>query len=414
MGYYPGESGFDAPLPTRDERPLIVIGITHPQTCLVLTGRLRALRESGFRVVLIASPGALLDAMAAQEGVEALAIPMERGIAPLADLVSLIRLVNVLLRLRPDIAEFSTPKAGLLGGLAGLICGVPRRVYLLRGLRLETASGLKRSVLRVTERLAAACSHLVLCNSPSLRDQALKLHLAVEHKVRLLGHGTSNGVDVDRFAPGPTNLRLHLGIPECAPVIGYVGRLTRDKGVPELIQAFDALLMTVPDATLLLVGWFDKSEDALSPELRRRIDRHPSIVRTGFVTDTAPYYRALDIMVLPTWREGFPNVVLEAAATGIPVITTLATGSRDAVVPEVTGLLIPPGYPEAITEAMLQLLRDPLRRRQMGVAARKWVMERFRHTRVHALTVSLFEDLLQAQGELNVPVETRGAAVGAD
>jgi glycosyltransferase involved in cell wall biosynthesis len=411
MGCYQGESRFDTPSLTRDERPLIVIGITHPETCLVLTGRLQALRESGFRVVLIASPGELLDAMAAKEGIESLAIPMERDIAPLADLVSLIRLARALFRLRPDIAEFSTPKAGLLGSLAGLICGVPCRVYLLRGLRLETASGLKRWVLRVTERLAAACSHVVLCNSQSLRDQALKLNLAAEHKLRLLGHGTSNGVDVERFAPGPTNLRLHLGIPEGAPVIGYVGRLTRDKGVPELIQAFDALLMTIPDATLLLVGWYDKSEDALTPELRRRIDRHPNIVRTGFVTDTAPYYRAMDILVLPTWREGFPNVVLEAAATGIPVITTLVTGSRDAVMPEVTGLLIPPGYPEAITEAVLQLLRDPSRRRQMGAAARKWVIERFRHTRVQALTVSLFEDLLQARGELNVPVEARGAAV---
>src|ERR1700688_1424503 len=122
----------------------------------------------------------------------------------------------------------------------------------------------------------------------------------------------------------------------------------------------------------------------------------------------------MDIMVLPTWREGFPNVVLEAAATGIPVITTLVTGSRDAVLPEVTGLLIPPGYPEAITEAMLQLLANPARRLQMGVAARKWVMERFRHTRVHALTVAMFEDLLEAPYARTVPVRARGAAVVAD
>jgi glycosyltransferase involved in cell wall biosynthesis len=414
MGSYLGDARLDTPSLKRDERPLIVIGITHPQTCLVLNGRLRALRESGFRVVLIASPGELLDATAAREGIQSLAIPMERGFAPLADLVSLFRLAKALFRLGPEIAEFSTPKAGLLGGVAGLICGVPHRVYLLRGLRLETASGMKQWVLRVAERVAASCCHLVLCNSQSLRDQALKLHLAADHKLRVLGNGTSNGVDVQRFTPGPTSQRLRLGIPEGAPVIGYVGRLTRDKGVPELIQAFDELLMTVPEARLLLVGWYDKSEDALSPELRRQIDHHPNIVRTGFVTDTAPYYRAMDMLVLPTWREGFPNVVLEAAATGVPVITTLVTGSRDAVVPEVTGLLVPPGYPEAITEAMLQLLRDPSRRHQMGAAARKWVMERFRHTSVQALTVSLFKSLLPARRELNMPVKTRGAAVAAD
>jgi glycosyltransferase involved in cell wall biosynthesis len=355
--------------------------------------------------------------MAAQEGVESLAIPMERGIAPLSDLVSLFRLVRALLRLRPDIAEFSTPKAGLLGSLAGLICRVPRRVYLLRGLRLETATGLKRWILHRTEQLAAACCHLVLCNSPSLRDQALALHLADEPKIRLLGSGSGNGVDVDRFQPGDsgqTALKSRLGIPSDAPVVGFVGRLTRDKGVAELVLAFDVLLKTMPTARLLLVGWYDQSEDALTPRLRARIDGHPNIVCTGFVADTAPYYRLMGIMVLPSHREGFPNVVLEAAASGVPVIATLATGSRDAVLPEVTGLLIPPGYPEAITEAMLELLKDPARRLRMGVAARKWVMERFRHTRVHALSVAMFEDLLETPGERTLPVHARDAAVAAD
>jgi glycosyltransferase involved in cell wall biosynthesis len=170
----------------------------------------------------------------------------------------------------------------------------------------------------------------------------------------------------------------------------------------------------VPDARLLLVGWYDESEDALAPKLRSRIDGHPNILCTNFVTDTAPYYRIMDMMVLPTWREGFPNVVLEAAATGIPVIATLATGSRDAVLPEVTELLIPAGYPEAITEAMLRLLGDTTRRQKMGEAARRWVMERFQHTRVHALTAAMFEEMLQGGCDRRPPVQTRDAAVAAD
>ncbi len=136
--------------------------------------------------------------------------------------------------------------------------------------------------------------------------------------------------------------------------MGFVGRLTRDKGLPELVQAFDLILRAEPSARLLLVGWFDAAEDALDKELRARILNHPRMDCTGFVSDTAPYYRAMDVLVLPTWREGFPNVVLEAAATGIPVVTTECTGARDSVVPEVTGLLIPPGYPDAICEAVLQ------------------------------------------------------------
>jgi glycosyltransferase involved in cell wall biosynthesis len=143
------------------------------------------------------------------------------------------------------------------------------------------------------------------------------------------------------------------------------------------------------------VGWFDTSEDALDKETRARIEGHPRIHRTGFVVDTAPYYRALDVMVLPTWREGFPNAVLEAAATGIPVITTECTGSRDSVVPEVTGLLIPPGYPEAISDTVLKLLRDPKRRQSMGAAARVWVLKHYARERVTGLVAKYYWSLLE-------------------
>lgn len=249
--------------------------------------------------------------------------------------------------------------------------------------------------MRITEKLASASAHRVLCNSESLRMQALALGLAPASKLHMLGDGSSNGVDVGRFCPGPIDPGLRRIVPRDAPVVGYVGRLTKDKGVPELIAAFDDLLKIVPKARLLLVGWFDASEDALDPSLRTYIDRHPHIVRTGFVADTAPWYRLMDMLILPTWREGFPNVVLEAAATGVPVITTFATGARDAVVAEVTGLLIPPGYPEAILEAMLKLLANPRRRAAMGVAARAWVIENFLNSRVQNLTVAMYDSLLQ-------------------
>jgi glycosyltransferase involved in cell wall biosynthesis len=376
------------------QRPHIVVGITNPQTCLVLGGRLRTLREEGFRVTLVSSPGELLTRTAAQEGVEAIAIPMRRQISPAADLVSLLRLWWLLLRLKPEMTEFSTPKAGLLGSIAAMLCGVPARIYFLRGLKLETCTGLKRRILLIAERVASACSHAVLCNSDSLRNEALAVGVAPAAKLRLLGGGSSNGVDVERFSPGPSDLRRCLGLPANAQVVGFVGRMTRDKGLPELVEAFDAILAAKPDVHLLLVGWFDASEDALGYDLRSRIMKHPRIHSTGFVTDTVPYYRAMDVMVLPTWREGFPNVALEAAATGIPVITTLATGSRDAVVPEDTGLLIPPGYPAAIRESVLQLLDNPERCRRMGAAARAWVLSPYVNGRVLGRTVRFYKSLL--------------------
>jgi len=389
--------------------PHIVVGITSPQTCLVLGGRLRTLREAGFRVTLVSSPGTLLTRTASREGVESVAIPMRRKMAPVSDLLSLLRLCRLLWRLKPEMTEFSTPKAGLLGSVAAMLCGVPSRVYFLRGLKLETSTGVKRHILLAAEKVASACSHMVLCNSESLRNQALTLRVAPESKLRLLGSGSSNGVDVERFSPGPGLLRSRLGLPPDAPVIGFVGRLTRDKGLPELVEAFDAILAARPHAHLLLVGWFDAAEDALSQDLRSRIKNHPRIHLTGYVADTAPYYRVMDVLVLPTWREGFPNVVLEAAASGIPVVSTLCTGSRDAVVPEVTGLLIPPGYPVAIREAVLQLLRNPERRFRMGEAARAWVLQNYVKERVLGLTARCYKSLL----ERNRPVNTKRVPIPA-
>jgi glycosyltransferase involved in cell wall biosynthesis len=372
-----------------------VVGITSSQTCLNLTGRLSALREAGFRVTLISSPGELLDRTARQQGAEAVAVPIKRTIAPWADFVSLVRLWWMLTMRRPDLTEFSTPKAGLLGSIASLMAGVPRRVYMLRGLKLESTRGLKRRILLVTEKVAARCSQVVLCNSESMRSEALALGIAPAGKLRVLGDGSSNGVDLRKFSPGPTDVRERLGIPAAAPSVGFVGRLTEDKGVPELIEAFDAILRRVPEAHLLLVGWFDAAEDALDEAVRKRIENHPRIHSTGYVADTAPYYRAMDLMTLPTWREGFPNAVLEAAATGIPVITTLCTGSRDSVVPEVTGLLIPPGYPEAISEAVLKLLLNPAQRQRMGAAARRWVLEHYTNERVLGLLTGYYKSLLE-------------------
>jgi glycosyltransferase involved in cell wall biosynthesis len=383
-----------SPFGRANKPPTILVGVTHAQTCLVLGARLRALRNAGFRVVLLSSPGPLLELTAAREHVERIEVSMQRSIAPLADLVSFYRLWRLIGKYRPDLVEFSTPKAGLLGTLAAWLRGVPRRVYMLRGLKLEATSGLKRRILLFTERLAARCAHAVLCNSESLRTEALALRIAPLRKLRLLGEGSSNGVDVDRFSPGPSQVREQLGIPRGVPVIGFSGRLTCDKGLPELCRAFDLILCAEPSARLLLVGWFDVAEDALDPDLRERILRHPQIYCTGFVPDTAPYYRAMDLFVLPTWREGFPNAVLEAAATGLPVVTTESTGARDSVLPEITGLLIPPGYPEAIYEAVMKLIRDSQRRGRMGQAARAWILEHYVESRVVGMTVDYYKSLL--------------------
>jgi len=181
--------------------------------------------------------------------------------------------------------------------------------------------------------------------------------------------------------------------------VGYVGRLTQDKGIPDLVEAFDAIVDAEPSAHLLLVGWVDAAEDRLPSYIQKRIESHPRIHCTGFVADTAPYYKAMDVMVLPSLREGFPNVVLEAAASGVPVIATEVTGARDSVVPGETGLLIAPESPRAIAETVLKLLREPEWRAQMGIAARVWVSKHFADKDVLGLVTRYYGDLLNSSEE---------------
>jgi glycosyltransferase involved in cell wall biosynthesis len=383
-----------APVPPETPKPRLVIGVTSDQTCLVLRGRLRALRMAGFDVVLMSAPGESLHRIAAEEGVTPWPVPMQRGLAPLADIVSFFTLCQFLLRLHPAITDFSTPKAGLLGNVAAWLLRVPHRVYTLRGLKLEGTQGMKRRLLLWSERVAARCADVVLCNSTSLRSAARALRIAPESKLRLLGDGSSNGVDAERFSPGTSTVRAQLGIGAEDLVVGFVGRLTKDKGIPELVAAFESLATAEPRLWLLLVGWFDAAEDALDAGMRQQIMGHPKIRCTGFVLDTVPYYRAMDLFVLPTHREGFPNVALEASACGLAVITTESTGARDAVLPEVTGLLIPPGNSPAIRDALLALLRDPEKGRRLGTAGRAWVLDRYTRERVLGLAAEFYQELL--------------------
>lgn len=375
----------------------MVIGVTSHQTCLVMGARLRALKEAGFEVTLLSSPGRFLFECAEVTGVSACPIRIARTIAPFSDLVSLVVLWRTLLRLRPQVAEFSTPKAGLLGSIAALLAGVPHRVYLLRGLKLETARGVKRWVLLKAETLAAFCVQSVLCNSESLKAQVVALGIARASKVRVLGDGSSTGVDLVRFRPGKMPSRAAHHIDEHALVIGFVGRITRDKGIPELLAAFELVKIKFPQAFLLLVGWFDEAEDAVSREVAQQLAADPQIRVTGYVEDTAPYYRVMDVMVLPSRREGFPNVILEAAASGLPVVSTLCTGARDAVVPEVTGLLVPPENSQALADAICKLLRDAHLRATMGAAARRWVARHYSMDKVLSEHAAFYKNLMGAE-----------------
>lgn len=312
---------------------------------------------------------------------------MTREINPLHDIVSLWRLFLILRRLKPHIVNAGTPKAGLLGMIAAWLNRIPVRIYQLRGLRMETTSGWQYHLLVTTERLASACAHFVICNSQSLRDECARLGLASVEKLLVLGSGSSNGVDVDRYRPDTAvddeaaHIKHTLNVAANAPIIGFVGRLTIDKGIPELIDAFTHVTTQISNAILLLIGPFERG-DNLSLATLERIHSHPQIITTGYVNDPTPYYKVMRVLAFPSHREGFPNVPLEAAASGVPTVGFDVTGTRDAVINGKTGILVAPGDSHKLAQALLTVLTDETMHCALATAARDRVVSEFANDQI--------------------------------
>ena len=371
----------------KDGRLRIVYAVTVPVCLSYLRGQLRFMRARGYEVTVISSPGEELDRAAMLEGAHVIPLPIAREISPARDLLSLWRLWRAMRRLRPAITNVGTPKAGLLAGLASLLAGVPCRIYTLHGLRLETAEGLKRRILIMTERLASLCAHRVICVSESVREKAAALGIGRPGQLCVLGSGSCNGVDAEAYSLDAISsqrvieLRRQLTIPEDAPVIGFVGRLTRSKGVAELFCAYRLIRRAIPEVRLLLVGRFEEGEP-LSAQVRQAIETDTQVILPGFVDDTAPYYHLMDVVALPSHREGLPGAVLEANAAGKPVVGFRATGTVDAIVDGATGILVPFGDVGMLAAALERLLKDKNLNAAMGDAGRERVLREFPQERV--------------------------------
>lgn len=395
------------------------IGVLHAVTdslsTVLMRGQVSYLRAKGFDPAVLCSPGAGAEQIHDGETAAVFNVAMRREISPVHDLKSLFQIWRLLLRIRPLICNSGTPKAGLLVGMASWIARVPCRIYTLRGLRLETATGLKRRVLMLTERMSCFCAQRVICVSPSLRERAITLGLLPRCKAVLLGSGSSNGVDPNRFEPTPLKmaaadeLRRGLGIRQDQLVIGFAGRFTRDKGLPELMSAFQIIRRKVPEAILLLVGSYEEG-DPVSQETREAIESDPSVRRVEFTSQIERYYLVMDIFVLPTHREGFPNTVLEAQAAGRPVVTTTATGAVDTVEDGVTGMLVPVGDPDRLAAALLLLLSNPSSTRLLGEAGRERVLREFHSEMIWEALASLYREMLHERGYA-CPVDSHAEAV---
>lgn len=350
----------------------LLFASTVPQTLdLFMRGQLAWLASKGHEVYAVAAPGASLEAIAQREGVQIHALTMEREISPSADAKALAAWVRLLRATRPDICVVSTPKASLLGGVASAIVGVPRRVYMMRGARFEGTTGRKREVLVAAERLTCASVHRVIAVSPSLARVALEAGVVPARKLVTVGSGSSNGVDLVRFHP-PTarerdEARWRWGVHDGHAVVAYVGRLSADKGLALLRDALGGMALRGSRVVLLMAG----TDEGANLELEERDGL--VVQQLGYVGDVPALLHAADMLALPTQREGFPNVVLEAAASGLPVVTTDATGAVDSVVDGVTGFVVGKRDGAAFGRALARLSHDASLRHAMGSAARKRV-----------------------------------------
>ena len=379
--------------------PRLLLAVTHPMTVQVLLdGQVSMLREAGFEVGLAVGAGPGLDGVSDLEGAAVFRLSMERGPSPASDLQSLVAMTRVLRQFRPDIVNASTPKAGLLGMVAAAWARTPVRVYTVRGLPQETARGVLRATLQGTETVAAKCAHRVICVSESLRAKVVGLGMVSAKKAEVLGPGSSNGVDENRFRPcgaqEKREARHALGIPGEAPVIGFVGRLTQDKGLVDLADVFcEYVLSQLPECRLLLLGDFE-NRDSVPTDVRRRLEQHPNVVRIGFSSEPELAFRAMEVLALPSYREGFPNAPLEASASSVPVVAYAATGSVDAVDDGVTGTLVAVGDVRGMATALMRYLEDRDLRAAHGRRGRERAVRDFRRELVWERWVEFYRTLL--------------------
>lgn len=338
--------------------------------------------EKGYKEHIICSDSDELAVFSRQYGFKYKAIEILRKISVGKDLKAVYLTYRYIRKIKADVVCGHTPKGGLIAMLAAYLARVPIRLYFRHGLVYETSTGLKRRLLVNIDRLASRLATKIVCVSPSVANKSIEDRLNPSHKQVLLGNGTCNGIDVQRFhksrikSTDVNELKQKLGIEDGDFVIGFTGRLVRDKGIIELVQAYNKLQRHLPNIRLLLVGMLE-TRDALPADIVKAI-QESNIICTGYVHNTIieRYYALMDVLVLPSYREGFPTSVLEASSMEIPIITTRATGCRDSIVEGVTGLFVDHSA-RGIEQAVLELYHDASLRERMGKSGREFVVEHF-------------------------------------
>ena len=360
-------------------------------------GLLRELQEQeGYEVVAVSSPGEQLDEISRREGVKTVAVPMERRISPLNDLKSLWRLIRVFRKEKPAIVHSITPKAGLLSMMAAWVARVPVRLHTFTGLVFPTATGLTQKILILTDRITCACATHIVPEGEGVKNDLINYRIT-KKPLKVLGHGNIRGIDLEYFNPELPEVQADAAKIRKPGVFTFVfvGRLVGDKGINELVEAFERLNTEYPETRLLLVGRQEPELDPLKHETIAKIDHNKNIEVVGQQSDVRPWLASADALVFPSYREGFPNVVIEAGAMGLPSIITDINGSREIIIEGRNGSIVPPRNAMALEAAMRRFVESPDDVARMAENARPLIASRYEQSYVRRCLKDYYREIIQ-------------------
>ncbi len=376
-----------------DKKKLFII-TTVPMSFVFFKGQLLVLREK-FDLTLVSSPEPALYETATYNKVKSHGIKMAREISLFSDLVSLFRLILYFLSDKPDILHANTPKASLLSLAAGWLCQVPTRIYYVHGLRYQGEKGFNEKLLMNMEKLSCFFATDIIAVSNGVKDH-LQQDFITSKEITVIWNGSINGIDLDYFDPvhpDVGNVRTDHSIDLHEFVFGFLGRLVGDKGINELVAAFEQLNLEYSNIKLLLVGGYESHLDPLQQETLLSIETNPNIVHVGFQEDVRPYLKAMDLFVFPSYREGFGISIMEAAAMNVPAISSNITGCNEIIEDEVNGFLIPIKDQDALFAKMKFALENRLMIDAISKTTRTMIAAKFEQQKLWDKIVSFYEEI---------------------
>ncbi len=366
-----------------DKGSKILVVTTTAETLLTILAGQEKFLSGHFNVRLCCSRDEHFNDLALSSSRNVFCVPMKRGITPFFDLYSLFRMIMVIIRFRPDVIHSYTPKAGLIAMAAGWLCRTPHRVHTFTGLVFPTAVGLRRRLLLFVDRVIAFFSTIIIPESQGVMNDLIN-NKVVPAGVSVIGNGNVAGIDVDHFSRGSCDERdagLEMSNFLLSPdsfVFCYVGRINKDKGIKELVASFEGL---PHECELIMIGALDATAPPDQPTLDK-IDSNPRIHSMGFQSDIRRFVVSSDVLVLPSYREGFPNVVLQAMALEVPVISTNVSGSNEVIIQDLTGWLVPTKDVDLLRGAMVSAFHTSRQKlKDMGRHGRKIVVSKYERSR---------------------------------